>query len=78
MGLWHPLLTSTAWLFITQNQTYLDHFITDRAEELHGKHTLFGRVVGDTIYSTLLAGLVVIRNIKLNACIRCGENRWHG
>ena len=24
----------------------------DRAEELHGKHTLFGRCVGDTIYST--------------------------
>ena len=23
----------------------------DRAEELHGKHTLFGRCVGDTIYS---------------------------
>ncbi|KAI6001147.1 cyclophilin-like domain-containing protein [Pisolithus albus] len=28
-------------------------FITlDRADELHGKHTLFGRVVGDTLYST--------------------------
>lgn len=24
----------------------------DRADELHGKHTLFGRCVGDTIYST--------------------------
>ena len=24
---------------------------TDRADELHGKHTLFGRCVGDTIYS---------------------------
>jgi hypothetical protein len=23
----------------------------DRADELHGKHTLFGRCVGDTIYS---------------------------
>ena len=22
-----------------------------RTDELHGKHTLFGRVVGDTIYS---------------------------
>lgn len=26
--------------------------IQDRADELHGKHTLFGRVVGDTLYST--------------------------
>jgi peptidyl-prolyl cis-trans isomerase SDCCAG10 len=25
----------------------------DRADELHGKHTLFGRCVGDTIYSAL-------------------------
>lgn len=24
----------------------------DRADELHGKHTLFGKVVGDTLYST--------------------------
>jgi peptidyl-prolyl cis-trans isomerase SDCCAG10 len=24
----------------------------DRADELQGKHTLFGRVIGDTIYST--------------------------
>lgn len=24
----------------------------DRADELHGKHTLFGRCVGDTFYST--------------------------
>ena len=23
----------------------------DRADELHGKHTLFGRVIGDTVYS---------------------------
>jgi hypothetical protein len=25
--------------------------IIDRADELHGKHTLFGRCVGDTVYS---------------------------
>lgn len=25
--------------------------MADRADELHGKHTLFGRVIGDTIYS---------------------------
>ena len=28
--------------------------MADRADELHGKHTLFGRVVGDTLYSTSL------------------------
>ena len=26
----------------------------DRADELHGKHTLFGRTVGDTIFSSLV------------------------
>lgn len=25
--------------------------LEDRADELHGKHTLFGRCIGDTIYS---------------------------
>jgi hypothetical protein len=24
---------------------------SDRADELHGKHTLFGRCMGDTVYS---------------------------
>ncbi|KAH9939133.1 cyclophilin-like protein [Amylocystis lapponica] len=28
----------------------------DRADELHGKHTLFGRVVGDTIYNVMKIG----------------------
>ncbi|TFK20238.1 cyclophilin-like protein [Coprinopsis marcescibilis] len=29
-------------------------FLTlDRADELHGKHTLFGRVIGDTIYNVM-------------------------
>ncbi|KAH8103917.1 cyclophilin-like protein [Cristinia sonorae] len=32
-------------------------FITlDRADELHGKHTLFGRVLGDTIFNVLKIG----------------------
>ncbi|KZV98762.1 cyclophilin-like protein [Exidia glandulosa HHB12029] len=32
-------------------------FITlDRADELHGKHTVFGRVVGDTIYNVMKIG----------------------
>ena len=26
-------------------------FEIDRADELHGKHTLFGRCIGDTVYS---------------------------
>ena len=30
----------------------IDNALTDRADELHGNHTLFGRVVGDTLYST--------------------------
>jgi peptidyl-prolyl cis-trans isomerase SDCCAG10 len=25
--------------------------VLDRADELHGKHTLFGRCMGDTVYS---------------------------
>lgn len=36
----------------TKNSNDSQFFITlDRADELHGKHTLFGRCVGDTIYS---------------------------
>ncbi|KZT70843.1 cyclophilin-like protein [Daedalea quercina L-15889] len=35
----------------TKNSNDSQFFITlDRADELHGKHTLFGRVVGDTLY----------------------------
>lgn len=30
----------------------------DRAEELHGKHTVFGRVIGDTIYNVMRIGEV--------------------
>ena len=29
----------------------------DRADELQGKHTLFGRCVGDTIYSVSFIGV---------------------
>jgi hypothetical protein len=28
--------------------------LLDRADELHGKHTLFGRCIGDTIYSRFI------------------------
>lgn len=29
--------------------------LLDRADELHGKHTLFGRVLGDTLYSEFIS-----------------------
>jgi peptidyl-prolyl cis-trans isomerase SDCCAG10 len=29
----------------------LSSILLDRADELHGKHTLFGRCMGDTVYS---------------------------
>ncbi|EKM50115.1 uncharacterized protein PHACADRAFT_264666 [Phanerochaete carnosa HHB-10118-sp] len=36
----------------TKNSNDSQFFVTlDRADELHGKHTLFGRVIGDTIYN---------------------------
>ncbi|KAG2011189.1 peptidyl-prolyl cis-trans isomerase [Coprinopsis cinerea AmutBmut pab1-1] len=38
----------------TRHSNDSQFFITlDRADELHGKHTLFGRVVGDTIYNVM-------------------------
>ncbi|KAG9079556.1 Peptidyl-prolyl isomerase cwc27 [Ceratobasidium sp. UAMH 11750] len=37
----------------TKNSNDSQFFITlDRADELHGKHTVFGRTVRDTIYSS--------------------------
>ncbi|CAE6449240.1 unnamed protein product [Rhizoctonia solani] len=41
----------------SKNTNDSQFFITlDRAEELHGKHTLFGRVVGNTIFNVLKIG----------------------
>ncbi|KAJ2915595.1 hypothetical protein MD484_g4838, partial [Candolleomyces efflorescens] len=41
----------------TKNSNDSQFFITlDRADELHGKHTLFGRVMGDTIYNVMKIG----------------------
>ncbi|KAF8606019.1 cyclophilin-like protein [Ceratobasidium sp. AG-I] len=41
----------------TKNSNDSQFFITlDRADELHGKHTLFGRTVGDTIFNVLKIG----------------------
>ncbi|KAG6902490.1 hypothetical protein C0995_016067 [Termitomyces sp. Mi166 len=38
----------------TRHSNDSQFFITlDRADELHGKHTLFGRVMGDTLFSAL-------------------------
>jgi peptidyl-prolyl cis-trans isomerase SDCCAG10 len=31
----------------------------DRADELHGKHTLFGRCMGDTVYSTSTSSCIL-------------------
>ncbi|CAG7847229.1 Peptidyl-prolyl isomerase CWC27 Short=PPIase CWC27; AltName: Full=Rotamase CWC27 [Serendipita indica DSM 11827] len=40
-----------------KNNNFSQFFITlDRADELNGKHTLFGRVVGDTIYNVAKIG----------------------
>ncbi|GJE93272.1 cyclophilin-like protein [Phanerochaete sordida] len=40
-----------------KNSNDSQFFITlDRADELHGKHTLFGRVIGDTIYNVVKIG----------------------
>ncbi|CAL1715365.1 unnamed protein product [Somion occarium] len=40
-----------------KNSNDSQFFITlDRADELHGKHTVFGRVVGDTLYNVLKIG----------------------
>lgn len=44
-------------------------FITlDRADELNGKHTLFGRVQGPTYYSELASD-------RLLADLRCAQHR---
>ncbi|CCM06282.1 uncharacterized protein FIBRA_08533 [Fibroporia radiculosa] len=41
----------------TKNSNDSQFFITlDRADELHGKHTLFGRVLGDTFFNVLKIG----------------------
>ncbi|EIN09466.1 cyclophilin-like protein [Punctularia strigosozonata HHB-11173 SS5] len=44
-----------------KNSNDSQFFITlDRADELHGKHTLFGRCIGDTIYNVLKIGATEI------------------
>ncbi|KAK7687659.1 hypothetical protein QCA50_008874 [Cerrena zonata] len=41
----------------TKNSNDSQFIITlDRADELHGKHTVFGRVIGDTLYNVLRIG----------------------
>ncbi|KIP03434.1 hypothetical protein PHLGIDRAFT_31807 [Phlebiopsis gigantea 11061_1 CR5-6] len=41
----------------TKNSNDSQFIVTlDRADELHGKHTLFGRVIGDTIYNVVKIG----------------------
>jgi cyclophilin family peptidyl-prolyl cis-trans isomerase len=50
----------------------------DRADELHGKHTLFGRCVGDTIYSGSFNAprSALCRQLMLK--FRCHEDRRIG
>ncbi|ETW79169.1 hypothetical protein HETIRDRAFT_441233 [Heterobasidion irregulare TC 32-1] len=44
-----------------KNSNDSQFFITlDRADELHGKHTLFGRCIGDTIYNVMKIGAMEI------------------
>ena len=46
----------------SKNSNDSQFFITlDRADELHGKHTLFGRCVGDTVYNVLKIGEVELQ-----------------
>ncbi|KNZ64266.1 hypothetical protein VP01_1049g1 [Puccinia sorghi] len=42
------------------NVTLLVLIITDRTEELQDKHTIFGSVIGDTIYNVMKLGEVEI------------------
>lgn len=47
----------------------------DRADELHGKHTLFGRCVGDTFFSMFRLGLMMETVPCLTSYSRCFKNR---
>ncbi|KAH6916521.1 cyclophilin-like protein [Coprinopsis sp. MPI-PUGE-AT-0042] len=49
-----------------KNSNDSQFFVTfDRADELHGKHTLFGRVIGDTIYNVMkLSEMEIDKNNK--------------
>lgn len=63
-------LTSYALAQVTE---FLSRNDVDRADELHGKHTLFGRCVGDTIYS---ASFITSSAHSVNSCLefRCHED----
>ena len=56
LGPWSCFATvwSNLKLAVSPRCFNLSTFFTDRADELHGKHTLFGRCVGDTVFSALL------------------------
>jgi hypothetical protein len=45
----------------------------DRADELHGKHTLFGRVIGDTIYSEMIDIFNLLSLIHFIDVVKIGE-----
>lgn len=50
---------------------------SDRADELHGKHTLFGRCMGDTVYSAYELTFVPVSWCTDSVC-RCHKNWGHG
>ncbi len=51
----------------------------DRADELHGKHTLFGRCVGDTIYSVSFIRVPASGDTAVDPLnSRCHEDRSDG
>lgn len=53
-------------------------FALDRADELNGKHTLFGRCMGDTIFSEYRYPLKVYGVIVKLYPIRRDEDWKHG
>ena len=52
--------------------------IIDRADELHGKHTMFGRCVGDTIYSVSSIRVSTTIWSLTSTKLRCHEDRSNG
>ncbi|KAG5341549.1 hypothetical protein C0989_009622 [Termitomyces sp. Mn162] len=59
----------------TRHSNDSQFFITlDRADELHGKHTLFGRVMGDTLFNVLKIGEMGMKKSYKIKTIRILDN----
>lgn len=70
------ILSSSSHLVRHSNEVLLCIFLTedaDRADELHGKHTVFGRVVGDTIYSEYALQSTIKRHSYFADVAKIGE-----